>query len=133
MYHALIGAGVSVSFHHVLYPRSPPEEILAEGEDPEDLQTAILPRSREVGLSDLDYEDVSIETISAACGARTPRALGIIEVTQCPLRFVKVEFMAYGNQAELATHYGTICMIATMKGYDVDEPWTKELRFRRDN
>lgn len=61
------------------------------------------------------------------------KALGIVEVTQNPLRFVKVEFTAFGNEPYSATHYGTVCMIATMKGYDVDEPWTKELMFDRDN
>ena len=126
LYHALIGAGVSVSFHHVLYLTNAPGEILGEGERSRDPQTAILPRSRKVRLG-LDYLEESIENISIRCGARTPKALGIVEVTQNSPMFFKIEFLAYGNEARVDTEYGTVCMIATMKGYDIDEPWTKAL------
>ncbi len=127
LYHALIGAGVSVSFHHVLYPTDGDgrTKILGEGDHIDDRLTAILPRAPAAeGLWQMDYENVSLGNIVVACGARTPKALGVVEVTQTPLRFVKIEFLAYGNEAELATTYGTVCMIATMNGYDIDEPWT---------
>ncbi len=118
---------MSVSFHHVLYPNGDDGsmEILGEDELPHDRLSVILPRSPAVEeLRQPTYEETSIGSIAVACGARTPQALGIVEVTQTPLRFVKIDFMTYGNEASLATTYGTVCMIATMKGYDIDEPWT---------
>ncbi len=118
---------MSVSFHHVLYSKGDdgPMEILGEGDLPDDRLSAILPRSPVVEkLQQLDYEETSIGSIALACGARTPKTLGIVEVTQTPLRFVKIDFLTYGNEASLETTYGTVCMIATMKGYDIDEPWT---------
>ncbi len=62
-----------------------------------------------------------------ASGARTPQTLGILEVTKSYETCVRVEYPSFGIGPLMDAIYGTVCMVATMQGLDVDEPWTRQL------
>ncbi|KAF8326379.1 uncharacterized protein EI90DRAFT_3070717 [Cantharellus anzutake] len=111
LYHMLIQTGVSVTFHHVLFAQHRSKH-----------QTrAILPRSAK--LQTWDEMEGGVNTLIRTHKGRSPGRLGIIEVNGDPKKFVKVDFVAYGNEALFETEYGTVCMVTTVQGFDVDEPW----------
>ncbi|KAF8327457.1 uncharacterized protein EI90DRAFT_3127143 [Cantharellus anzutake] len=124
LYHALIRTGVRVTFHHVLFPTDPENwKIKHKYEDSFDPHLhAILPRWVASIDAPKEVEGGTNEIINFL-GGGTPRVLGIIEVTKNPDKFVKIDYIAYGNEPWEDTDYGTICMVATMHGFDVDEPW----------
>ena len=65
------------------------------------------------------------------CGGRTPQALGIIEVNKRGRKFVRIDYPACGNEPAIGHDYGTVCIVATMKGLDVDKPWTRGRKRKR--
>ncbi|KAF8326376.1 uncharacterized protein EI90DRAFT_3291421 [Cantharellus anzutake] len=111
LYHMLIQTGVSITFHHVLFAEYHSEHRTR----------AILPRSAK--LHTWGEMEGGVNTLIRTHKGRSPGRLGIIEVNGNPKKFVKVDFVAYGNEASLETAYGTVCMVTTVRGFDVDEPW----------
>ena len=129
LYHALIRTGfLSVTFHHVLFEHHPQrdefEDIVADDEILTKELRAILPRKALPIEWETDDDSPSIREIIIACRGRTPRALGIPEVTRSSTKFVRVDYPFYGNEVAIGTQYGTVCMVATRKGLNVDEPWS---------
>ncbi|KAF8341306.1 uncharacterized protein EI90DRAFT_3011932 [Cantharellus anzutake] len=126
LYHLLVQTGVTVTFHHVLFPGDP-EYCGLLSEDDEGEVCAILPRSVDQLDAWGEESESGLNGIVICQGGRSPRQLGMIEVTGNPQFFVRVDYVVHGNEpASVHADYGTVCMVATMQGYDIDEPWGKD-------
>ena len=131
LYHALIKTGVSVTFHHVLFTdpmHDSVEGIADEDEVLGDELRAILPRDARTIFWETEGYHPRMDEIMLGCNGRTPQSLGIVEVTESGTRFVRVDYPACGNAPDIGTGYGTVCMVATMKGLDVDKPWKRQMK-----
>ncbi len=105
--------------------------ITNEGEVLGDELRAILPREARTINWITEDNHPRIDQIMLGCEGRTPQTLRIVEVTESGTKFVRVDYPACGNEPSLGTEYGTVCMVATMKGFQVDKPWKRQLKRKR--